>query len=104
VAWGPYFFIVSDIGNATCFDAKTGKRLWKEKLGRHHSSSPVAAGGYLYFPDDNGITHVVKAGPTFEPVAKNEVGEECYASPALSRGRIYLRTAKSLFCIGEAGK
>ena len=49
-------------------------------------------------------THVVKAGSTFELVAKNELGEECYASPALSRGRIYLRTAKSLFCIGEASK
>jgi outer membrane protein assembly factor BamB len=104
VAWGPHFFIVSDVGNATCFDAKSGKRLWKEKLGRHHSASPVAAGGNLYFPDDAGITHVVKAGSTFELVAKNEVGEECYASPAFSRGRIYLRTAKSLFCIGEAAK
>jgi outer membrane protein assembly factor BamB len=104
VAWGANFFIVSDVGNATCFDAKTGKRMWKEKLGKHHSASPVAAGGFLYFPDDLGITHVVKAGPAFELVSKNELGEECYASPALSRGRIYLRTAKSLFCIGEAEK
>ncbi|HKB42630.1 MAG TPA: PQQ-binding-like beta-propeller repeat protein [Gemmataceae bacterium] len=104
VAWGSHFFIVSDVGNATCFDAKTGKRMWKEKLGRHHSASPVAAGGYLYFPDDNGITYVVKAGPSYELVSKNEVGENCYASPALSRGRIYLRTAKSLFCIGEVTK
>jgi outer membrane protein assembly factor BamB len=104
VAWGSHFFIVSDVGNATCFEAKTGKRMWKEKLGRHHSASPVAAGGLLYFPDDNGITYVVKAGPSYELVAKNELGEECYASPALSRGRIYLRTAKSLFCIGEGAK
>jgi outer membrane protein assembly factor BamB len=104
VAWGSYFFIVSDVGNATCFEAKTGQRMWKEKLGRHHSASPVAAGGLLYFPDDNGITYVVKAGPSFELVSKNDVGEPCFASPALSRGRIYLRTAKSLFCFGEAAK
>jgi outer membrane protein assembly factor BamB len=104
VAWGSYFFIVSDIGNATCFEAKTGQRMWKEKLGRHHSASPVAAGGLLYFPDDNGITYVVKAGPSFELVSKNDVGEPCFASPALSRGRIYLRTAKSLFSIGEAAR
>jgi outer membrane protein assembly factor BamB len=101
VAWGPYFFIASDRGNATCFEAKTGKRLWKEKLGRHVSASPVAAGGYLYFPDDDGVTSVIKAGPTFELVSKNALGEACYASPALSRGRIYVRTARSLFCIGE---
>jgi outer membrane protein assembly factor BamB len=110
VAWGPYFFLASDGGNATCFDAKTGKRLWKEKLSGtekvkgHISASPVAAGGYLYFPDDAGVTHVIKAGPTFELVAKNPLGEECYASPALSRGRIYLRTSKSLFCIAEKAK
>jgi outer membrane protein assembly factor BamB len=104
VAWGPHFFIVSDEGNATCFEAKTGKRLWKEKLSKHFSASAVAAGGYLYFLDDFGVTYVVKAGETFELVAKNPLGEECYASPALSRGRLYIRTAKNLFCIGEAAK
>jgi outer membrane protein assembly factor BamB len=104
VAWGHYFFIASDAGTASCFEAKTGKRLWSQKLSRHVSSSPVAAGGYLYFPDDAGTTHVLKAGPTFEAVAKNELGEECYASPAFSRGRIYLRTLKNLTCIGETGK
>lgn len=104
VAWGSYFFIVSDIGTATCFEARTGKRMWKEKLGRHHSASPVAAGGYLYFPDDKGVTHVVKAGPTFEAVAHNEIGEECYASPALAHGRIYLRTVRNLYCIGEPAR
>jgi len=104
VAWGANFFIASDAGTATCFEAKTGKRLWKEKLSRHISASPVAAGGLLYFPDDAGTTHVLKAGGTFELVAKNDLGEACYASPALSRGRLYLRTAKSLYCIAEAGK
>jgi outer membrane protein assembly factor BamB len=101
VAWGGRFFIASDSGNATCFDAKTGKRMWKEKLSKHISASAVAAGGYIYFLDDFGTTYVVKAGETFELVAKNPLGEECYASPALSRGRIYQRTAKSLFCIAE---
>lgn len=100
VAWGPHFFLVSDDGLASCLEAKSGKRLWKERLGPHHSASPVAAEGHLYFPDDRGTTYVLKAGPRFELVAKNALDEECYASPALSRGRIYLRTAKSLFCIG----
>lgn len=104
VAWDKYFFIASDVGTATCFEAKTGKRMWKEKLSRHVSASPVAAGGYLYFPDDKGVTHVLKAGPEFEKVASNELGEECYASPALAQGRIYLRTAKSLWCIGGGSK
>jgi outer membrane protein assembly factor BamB len=100
VAWEGHFYIVSDTGFASCYDAKSGKQFWHEKLGKHHSASPVAAGGLLYFPDDRGVTHVLKAGESFEVVAKNELGEECYASPAFSRGRIYFRTAKSLWCIG----
>jgi len=100
VAWGPYFFLVSDTGLATCHEAKSGKRMWKERLGSHHSASAVAAGGYLYFPDDAGTTWVLKAGPASELVAKNELKEECYASPALSRGSIFIRTVKHLYCIG----
>src|SRR5262249_24872059 len=58
IAHGPYFFVVSDRNNsengmASCFEAKTGKRLWMERLGRHFSASPVSAGGYLYFLDDD---------------------------------------------------
>lgn len=101
VAWESRFFVVSDDGLASALEAKTGRRLWKERLGPHHSASPVAAGGYLYFTDDRGTTHVLKTGPTFERVARNELGEECYASPALSRGRIFLRTARHLWCLGE---
>jgi outer membrane protein assembly factor BamB len=100
IAVSPHFYVVSDGGIASCLEAKTGNRFWMERLGVHHSASPVAAGGMLYFPDDAGVTHVLKAGPAFEVVAKNALGEACFASPALSRGRIYLRTAKSLFCIG----
>ncbi len=100
VAWGPHFYVVSDGGYASCLDAKTGKRHWMERLGPHHSGSAVAAEGRLYFVDDKGATHVLKAGESFERLAKNEIGEECYSSPALSRKRIYLRGAKHLFCIG----
>jgi hypothetical protein len=101
VAWGSLFYVVGDRGVATCLDARTGKVLWSEELGRHHSASPVAAAGYLYFPDDQGVTHVLKAGPKFDLVARNDLGEECRASPALVKGRIYVRTVKSLVCIGE---
>jgi hypothetical protein len=46
------------------------------------------------------VTYVVRAGPKFELVARNELGEECYASPAVSRGQIFLRTLHHLYCIG----
>ncbi len=101
VAGDHYFFLTSDKGLASCFATRTGKRLWMEHLGKHHSASPVAADGYLYFPDDEGVTWVLKAGPRFEVVAKNALGEECYASPAVSRGQIFIRTLHHLYCIGK---
>jgi hypothetical protein len=62
----------------------------------------VHADGLIYFLDDAGTTHVVKASPAAsEVVAKNELSETCFASPAISDGRIFIRTTESLYCIGE---
>lgn len=102
IAYGPFFFVVSDLGYVRCFEAKTGKALWMEKLGEHHSASPVEANGLLYFPADDGVIYVVKAGQKYELVARNELGEECYASPAISRGQMFVRTLHHLYCIGSA--
>lgn len=101
IAADRFFYVVSDVGYLNCFDAKTGERLYMEPLGRHHSASPVRVGNLLYFPDDDGITHVLKVGSTFEVVARNALGDECYASPALSAGQIFLRTQRYLWCIED---
>jgi outer membrane protein assembly factor BamB len=103
VAHNQWFFIVSDGGIGSCFGAKTGKILWKQRLGRHHSASGVYASGNVYFIDDDGTTHVLKAGPTFEVISENALGENAYASPAVSRGQIFIRTAQHLWCIGKPG-
>ena len=102
IAYDHLFYVVSDLGWATCIEPKTGQKLWSEKLGRYHSPSPVAADGYLYFLDDDGEIFVLKAGPTFDLVGKNVMGEECRASPAISRGQIFIRTFTTLYCIGAA--
>jgi outer membrane protein assembly factor BamB len=101
LAQGKYFFLVTDTGYAHCFEARTGKRLWVQRLGEHHSASPVAAEGRLYFPADDGTTFVLKAGPRFELLARNEIGEEVRASPAVSQGQFYLRTLHNLYCMGR---
>jgi outer membrane protein assembly factor BamB len=100
IAAGPWFFVVSDLGKVHCFEAKTGQRLWSQKLGDHHSASPVSANGLLYFIADDGVTHVFKASDKFEPVATNDLGEECYSSPAIARGQLFIRTDHHLWCIG----
>jgi hypothetical protein len=99
IAAGDWFFVVSDGGVATCWEAKTGNLLWKERLGSHHSASPVSAGGNLYFPADNGDIFVLKAGPTYQLLSQNSLGEECRASPAISRGELFVRTMNNLYCI-----
>jgi outer membrane protein assembly factor BamB len=97
-----YFFVVSDQGFLSCFEAKTGKRLWIHKLGRRHRSSLLCAGGLLYVTSTEGDTYVVRAGPKFELVAENPLGEECYASPAAAQGNLFIRTAQHLWCLGVA--
>ncbi|MFC1634000.1 PQQ-binding-like beta-propeller repeat protein [Planctomycetota bacterium] len=101
---GPYFLVVSDTGVATCFVAKTGKSLWRERLGPHYSASLVTANGLAYLLSDKGVMTIVKPGPPFEIVAKNELGEETYASPAISNGQIFLRGTEHLYCIDDGSK
>jgi outer membrane protein assembly factor BamB len=72
------------------------------RVGGHYSGSPVAAEGLVYFTDDVGVTKVVKPGPEFAVVAENDIGEECYSSPAVSDGRIYFRGVKHLVSVGRA--
>jgi outer membrane protein assembly factor BamB len=99
IAAGDYCLLVSDTGHACCFEAATGQLQWQEKVGESHASL-VSADGLVYFLNDEGVATVVKPGPKFEMVARNEIGERCFASPALSAGRIFLRGDRSLFCLG----
>jgi len=96
---GNYFLVISDSGVAHCFDAKTGELAWAERLGEEHASI-ISAEGRVYFLNDRGVMNVVKSGPEFVPLAQNEIGERCFASPAISQGQILLRGDKHLFCIG----
>lgn len=101
IVQGDHFLVVADNGIASCFVGKTGERLWMERLGRHYSGSLVAANGLVYFTDDDGVTKIVKPGDELNVVAENELGEECYSSPAISNGQIFIRGEKHLFCIGK---
>ena len=99
ISVGDYFFVVSDGGIAHCFEAKSGKIMWQERMGEHHASL-VSAEGLVYFLNDNGEMHVAKAAPTYKLVAKNDLGEKTFASAAISQGQIFVRSDKHLFCIG----
>jgi len=104
VVVGDWFLTSSFAGKAAyCYEATTGRILWKEPMGLHHAS-PVTANGLVYFLNDDGVMHVVRAGAKFDLVARNELGEKCYASPALSGGQLFLRSFTQLYCIGQPTK
>ena len=95
-----WLLLNDDLGFAHAFDAKTGNIVWNERFGRTHASL-VSAGGLVYFLNDDGICRVVKPAENFAVVATSELGEPTYASPALSDGKIFLRSSKAVYCIGK---
>ncbi len=99
ISVGGYLLSTMMNGQVHCIEAATGKILWKENLGKQYAS-PVLVNGLVYMPNDAGVITIIKPGPTFESIAKNSIGETMFASPAISNGRIYLRGANHIFCIG----
>ena len=104
IAYGDHLYVGNDSGILTCYQAKTGDQVYRTRIagkGGAYSASPVAADGKLYFTSEDGDIHVVKAGPEFELLATNPMGEVCLATPAISQGMIFVRTRSHLFGIGE---
>jgi outer membrane protein assembly factor BamB/rhodanese-related sulfurtransferase len=106
IVYGDQLYTVNDMASiVTSFEAASGKVLWQGRLGvaqrEGFSASPVAVDGKVFFTNDQGETFVVKAGPAFELIRTNRIGESTLASPALVDGRWYIRTDRSLFAIGK---
>lgn len=96
-------YTIKSGGMASCFEAKTGSEIWLEQrvgIFGDFYASPIVAGGKVYLAAQNGNVAVIAAGDTFSVLAKNEMGEAIFATPALVDGRIYLRTAGHLYCFG----
>ncbi len=102
---GDYLYVCRDNGVLSCYEAKTGKRIYNERLGTGRTgftASGVSAGGKLYFTSEEGDIHVVEAGPTFKLLGVNPMDEVCMATPAISEGKIIFRTKGHLVCIGPS--
>jgi outer membrane protein assembly factor BamB len=105
--YGDYLYMINDIlGVGRCYEARTGKLLWQERLGeavKHgFSASPIGVDGKVFFTNDSGDTYVLQAGPEFKLLHINRLHARTLASPALLDGRWYIRTDKHLLCIGRA--
>ncbi|GAA4430545.1 PQQ-binding-like beta-propeller repeat protein [Bremerella cremea] len=110
LAYNGYLYSNTDGGILVCRDGKTGQEMWKTRMGGDVSSSPLLSGDNIYFGNEAGDLWVVKANPqAFEVVSKNKLGDELFATPIVSQGKLYARFADSsqgkrqeyLICIGE---
>lgn len=101
IAYGDHFYVCSNTGVLTCFELKTGTQIYQKRLGgvNGYTASPVAADGRLYFTGEDGVVRVVRAGPTFELLAVNPLGEDCLATPAISGGTLFIRGVEHLFAL-----
>jgi outer membrane protein assembly factor BamB len=102
--YGDYLYVLSNQGVFDCYDLKTGNEIYRERIPHHgsgFSASPVAADGKIYLPSEDGDVFVVKAGPKFEVLATNSIGEPLMATPAISDGKMFVRSQQHLFAIGR---
>jgi outer membrane protein assembly factor BamB len=97
-------FMATEMGIVTCLDAKTGERVWRERLGGIYSASPVAVDGKVYLFSESGETLVLRSGRTAEVLARNKLNVRVIGSPAFSGGRIFIRGDRQLVAIGPGSK
>ena len=108
LVFGDYVYVCKDQGIMACYDAHTGEVMYEKKRmpDRQFTASPWGYGEHVFCLSESGRTFVLKAGPEFEIVATNELGEDVMslASPAMVGDRLLIRTANSLFCIQEGAQ
>ena len=97
---GDELYIVSDLGVATCVDARTGEAYWQQRLRGNFSASPVFADGRIFFQSEEGVTTVIAPGRTFRQLATNRLEGVTLASMAVSGGAIFIRSHSHLYRIG----
>ncbi|MFY9571653.1 MAG: PQQ-binding-like beta-propeller repeat protein [Blastocatellia bacterium] len=104
IIYGEYLYTCANHGVMSCYNPKTGERVYQQRIGDKggaYSASPVAADGKVYLSSEDGEIFVVKAGPKYELLATNPMGEVLMATPAISDGMIFVRGQHSLFAIAE---
>ncbi|HWN97795.1 MAG TPA: PQQ-binding-like beta-propeller repeat protein [Blastocatellia bacterium] len=96
-------YVLRNQGILSCYDLVTGEEKYTERIphqGSGFSASPIASDGKIYLPSEDGDMFVVKAGPKFELLGTNKVGQALMATPAISGGMMFVRAERDLFAIG----
>ena len=103
LVYGEYLYNARWNGSVSCYNAKTGEEIWRNKAGSGNSyiSSPVASDGKIYIIDDQGMVYILKAGPAYGLLAQHDLGEICMATPAFTDGIMYFRTINHLIAVSK---
>ena len=97
---GDELYVVSDIGIATCLDAKTGTVHWMQRLGGNYSASPIYVDGRIYYLSEEGTATVLAPGREFRVLARSTLDGSTLASIAVSNGAFFIRSDTHLYKIG----
>lgn len=100
VAYKDMLFLWFEGGIVTCVDAATGNVHWKQRIGGNFHGSPVRVADKIYCISEAGEVVVLAADKTYQLIGKMQLGEDSRSTPAISGGRMYLRTYSHLFSIG----
>lgn len=101
VVKGDLVFLWSDKGVASCVKADSGQLVWgPQRVGGNFSGSPVCVGDKLYCIAENGDVVVLAAGPEYQLLGRSPLGEDSRSTPAVSGGRMYLRSYSHLASLG----
>jgi outer membrane protein assembly factor BamB len=98
---GDFLFLWKENGLVTCLRAANNEQVWSERVQGPFYGSPIAVAGRLYNITRRGELVVVGAGDKFQEIARVPLGEGSFATPAVSGGRMYLRTFSHLISLGK---
>ena len=101
VAVDGLLYLVHDRGALVCQEAKTGRRVWRQRIGARFSASPIAAEGRIYFFDEKGAATVIEPGRAYRALAVNQLADGCMASPAAAGEALFVRTKTHLYRIED---
>jgi len=103
IIYEDYLYNLRMNGLLTCFNAKTGNVIYKEKIPETSgiTASGICSDGKLYYSAEQGDVYVVKAGPEFEIISKNPLDDIIMATPAISGNMLYFRTQHYLIAVGK---
>jgi len=102
VVCGSLLYMVSNDGIARALDLHTGRLVWKERFKGGYRASPIAAEGRVYFLNTEGLATVISASTRFDRLTENQLeADHTFASPAVSDGKLLIRSRRWLYCIGR---